>query len=410
MRVSFKTFGCRTNQVELESIKQHLLLWGFKISEEKPDFIIVNSCCVTQKAEKEVERFIRKVLQDDENVIILLTGCLATLKYEEFRREKRIKVFKNSDKHLIYNFLTGDKKDISSFPIYTTSGRTRAFIKVQEGCLMGCSYCIVSTLRNKVESKKAEDVVGEVKRLVDKGVKEIVLCGTRLGSYNDRGKPLSSLVEMILKLPGDFRIRYSSIEPWEITEKLLELSKDRKVCRYFHLPLQSASDKILKLMRRPYTVKDFEKKVEMIRKKIGDVGIYSDVIVGFPSETEEDYSLTERFVKEIRLSGLHVFTFSKRPNTPAFYMEDLPESLKHSRSKRMHEVDKILREEFKRSKIGKELDVLILTRKKEGYVGLSSEFIDVVSRDEVRENEFYRMKAVEIMGDYLLCVRSGNLP
>lgn len=405
MKVSFKSFGCRTNQIEIESIKQHLILFGFEIVEKDPDFIIVNSCCVTEKAEKEVERFIRKIIMKDQKVTILLTGCLATMKFKEFENEKRIKIFKNSEKHLIYNFLTGDRKDISFFPIITTGERTRAFIKIQEGCLMKCSYCIVPFLRGSVKSKKADVVVNEIKNLISNGVKEIVLSGTRLGSYNDYGRDLSMLVEMILKIPGDFRIRYSSLEPWEVNERLIEISKDRRICRYFHLPLQSASDRILNLMRRPYTKKDFESKVNMIRKNISDVGIYSDVIVGFPGETDEDYQITERFVKDIKLSGLHVFTFSKRPKTVAFNMDELPEKIKIERSKIMHNVDMSLRDDFKKSKMGKELEVLIISKKKDYYLGLSSEFIDIITYDKLNKNEFYKMKVVDIKEEYLLCTK-----
>lgn len=404
MKIFFKSFGCRTNQIEIESLKQHLLLDGFEITQDidNSDYVVINSCCVTQKAEDEIEKFIKKILSKNK-INIILTGCLASLKPEYFSK-KGIIVFKNSEKHLIYNFFTKNNKDLSSFPVLKTINRTRAFIKIQDGCNMSCSYCIVPKLRSDIKSKDFHLVLSEIENLIDNGVKEIVLCGTRLGSYNSTdNKTLKDLVKSILKISANFRLRYSSLEIWEIDEELIELSTDEKICKYFHIPLQSGSDKILKLMKRPYTKRYFEKKVNLIRKKIPKIGIYSDVIVGFPYENEDDYNETEKFVKELSLSGLHVFSFSKRPNTEAFFMKENPKKIVEERSKKMRKVDMFLRERFISSFIGCYIDVLTIKKKDGVIVGLSSEFIDVLVNEDLLLNDFYKLCAVEKRGKYLIC-------
>lgn len=404
MKIFFKSFGCRTNQVEIESIKQHLSLDGFEISKnlDECECVVINSCCVTQKAEEEVERFVRKIVKKYKDKKIILTGCLATLKPNYFS-DSNVVVFKNKEKHLIYNYLTKSDKDLSDFKIVKSWGRTRAFIKVQDGCNMNCSYCIVPKLRTEIKSKGFDLVLAEIKNLVECGVKEIVLSGTRLGSYNDNGKSLKDLVKEVIKIPGDFRLRYSSIEIWELDEELIELSTHKKVCKYFHIPLQSGSDKILRLMKRPYTKKYFEDKIKMIRKLIPNIGIYSDVIVGFPGEDDYDYLETEKFVKDLSLSGLHVFSFSKRPNTEAFGMSDNPQKVIYERSVRMHEVDRFLRDKFISSFIGGYLEVLTIKKKDDVIYGLSSEFVDVLINDDLKLNQFYRVYAIEKKDKYLLC-------
>ncbi|MCX7905172.1 MAG: MiaB/RimO family radical SAM methylthiotransferase [Elusimicrobiales bacterium] len=406
MKIYFKSFGCRTNQIEIESLKQHLVLKGFVTCEEKPDVIVINSCCVTENAEREVIKYLEKILKENPSSLIVFTGCLATLRYNEFKNNGKIKVFSNSEKHLIYNFLTGDKKDLSFFPIITLPSKTRAFIKVQDGCDMSCSYCVVPVLRNVPKSKNISCVVEEVKNLISLGVKEIVFSGTRLGSYNDSDKNFVDLISEILKIPGNFRIRYSSIEPWEIGDDLIEISQDSKVCKYFHIPLQSGSDKILSLMKRPYNKSFFEKKINQIRKKIKGVGIYCDIIVGFPGESNYDYLETEKFVFDLSLSGLHVFSYSKRPNTDSFNIDDLPKFVKDYRSKRMREIDKKLRKKFILSKIGSRLEVLTLKRKNDCVYGLTSEFINVIINDNsFGINEFYFLIGKEIDDKYLVCVK-----
>ncbi|MCX7641811.1 MAG: MiaB/RimO family radical SAM methylthiotransferase [Elusimicrobiales bacterium] len=406
MKIYFKSFGCKTNQIEIESLKQHLILKGFVVCDKNPDFFVINSCCVTENAEKDVIKFLKKVLKENPSSLIIFTGCLATLKWNEFKEQERIKVFSNSEKHLIYNFLTEDKKDISFFPIIRLTNKTRAFIKVQDGCDMECSYCIVSKLRSVPKSKSIFSIIDEVKNLISLGVKEIVLSGTRLGSYKDSGKNFADLVCEIIKIPGNFRIRYSSLEPWEIDEYLIEVSQDSKICKYFHIPLQSGSDKILSLMKRPYNKSFFEDRINLIRKKIDNVGIYSDIIVGFPEESEVDYLETEKFVKDICLSGLHVFTFSKRPNTEAFSKNDLPKNIKEDRSNNMREVDKLLRKKFISSKIGNKMEVLTMKIKNGIVYGLSSEFIDVITEDNVLVNEFYYLFGSNIRDRYLVCVKN----
>lgn len=408
MKIFFKSFGCRTNQIEVESLKQHLILDGFQISKDlnNTDLVIINSCCVTQKAEDEVEKFLDKILNKGHKFVVF-TGCLATLKPDYFSK-KGVVVFKNDEKHLIYNFITKKDKDLSSFPIIKTGERTRAFVKIQDGCKMGCSYCIVPKLRTKLKSKSFDMILSEVKNLIQSGVKEIVLSGIRLGSYNDNGKTLKELVKSIIRIPVKFRLRYSSIEIWEIDEELIDLSMDEKICKYFHIPLQSGSDKILRLMKRPYTKKYFEEKINLIRKKIPKIGIYSDVIVGFPYETDDDYNETERFIKDLSLSGLHVFSFSKRPYTEAFFMKENSKKIIEERSKKMHELDRFLRDRFLSSFVGSFIEILTIKRKDNNILGLSSEFIDVLIEENLKLNELYKLYSVSKKDKYLVCKKQKD--
>ncbi|MGC9070217.1 MAG: MiaB/RimO family radical SAM methylthiotransferase [Elusimicrobiales bacterium] len=405
MRIFFKSFGCRTNQVELESLKQHLLKQGFEISQKIPDFVVINSCCVTAKAEAEVDRFVRRCLREYPQSKIILTGCLTDIGIKELNPQKRIIIFKNSDKHRIYNFISGDTTELSFFPILGTGNRTRAFMKIQDGCDMRCSYCIVPYMRYKIASKKFEYAVMEFERLLSNGVKEVVLCGTRLGSYSDGDKKLADLLNRLVSIKGDFRIRLSSLEPWEIDEKLCDVMSDKKICRHLHIPLQSACDRILSLMKRPYTKKMFTSKIELIRKKIPDIAIYCDVIVGFPTETDEEFMETYNFVREMYISGLHCFPYSKRPYTEAFCLGELDRDIVRKRSVMMRQNDAYLRERFLESKKGKLLEVLVIGKKGEFFSALSSEFIETIIDDKLKVNMFERVRAVERYGKKLLCVK-----
>ncbi len=408
MKIFFKSFGCRTNQVEIESLKQHLLRHGFEFSDHNPDFIVINSCCVTSKAEDEVERFVYRCLKKYADSKILLTGCLTNIKKDNFKDESRVIIFENSDKFKIYNFLTNDGADLSFFPILETGTRTRAFIKIQDGCNMRCSYCIVPYMRSRVASKRFEEVIIEVERLIDFGAKEIVLCGTRLGSYDDDGRKLYNLLERLIKINGDFRIRLSSLEIWEVDEGLVDVITDKKICRHLHIPLQSGCDRILKLMNRPYTKKTFASKIEFIRKKICDIAIYSDVIVGFPTESDDEFMESYNFVRDLSLSGLHCFSYSKRPYTISSKLKDLDQNTIKKRSSLMRQNDVYLREKFLDSKKGKILDVLILSKKGGYFSALSSEFIEVIVDGNLRVNTFERVRGVERIGRRLLCVKENS--
>lgn len=403
IRFYYKSFGCRTNQIEIESIVEKLIDGGAVIDSENFNYFIINSCCVTEKAERELLSFIRKVRHKHPYARIILTGCAVALNHEEFN-DKYLTLIKNTDKHKIAELITGKDYQDDFFAINGSVSRTRAFIKIQDGCNLKCSYCIVPFTRNIIKSKKTENVIDEIKNLVENGYKEIVLSGTRLGSYRDNDSKLDDLIEKITGIKGDFKIRLSSLHPSEVTDKLIEImSNNERFCNYFHLPLQSGSDKILKDMKRPYSKKQFYEKVKQIRRRIKDAGIYSDVIVGFPTETEKEFNESLSFIRDIELSGLHVFTYSKRPFTESSKFKDLSIREKQKRSEIMRQLDRELRYKFKLKMIGKQIEFLTLKHTGNFTVGLSTNFIDILVKNIIEKNRFFKMKASEIDNKYLVC-------
>lgn len=387
MKFYIKTFGCRVNQIESESVAEELIKCGIYYDEKNFDILIINSCCVTEKTEKEIIKYIKKSLDLKPFIQIIVTGCFATVFKEKIEEiSKNIKIFSNSNKSDIIKTLTG-KETNRLFRIEGFKSRTRAFVKVQDGCDLRCSYCIVPIARNEMISKPLSNAVEEINNLVLKGYKEIVLSGTRLGAYDDEGKRLNHLLKKIADIKGNFRIRLSSLEPMEINEELCEICSDSsRFCSYFHIPLQSGSDEVLKKMRRPYNINFFSNKLDLIRKKIKDVGIYSDVIVGFPGESEKDFLNSVNFIKQAELSGLHVFTYSKRPKTESFYMEDLGYEVKKKRSQIMHDLDKELRKNFGLKMIGKNIDSVVIREKKGVFWALTSNFLEISLKNKAEVN------------------------
>jgi threonylcarbamoyladenosine tRNA methylthiotransferase MtaB len=395
MKISYKSFGCRVNQIELESIIEKFVAKGYSLSLDNYDIIIINSCCVTKKTEDEVLRFIRKERERNPNSEIILTGCLATVfKDEILKRFKDIVIYTNRDKNRIVKDFLGVEDEF--FSVNGFYGKTRAFVKIQDGCNLRCSYCIVPFARDIMVSKPIESVIDEIRRLIANGYKEIVISGTRLGAYTYKDIKLKDLLKEIEKIKGNFRIRLSSLEPVEVDEELINILKNsERFCSYFHIPLQSASDDVLSSMKRPYTAKEFAQKVEMIRKNIKDVGIYLDVIVGYPTETDDDFKKTFRFIEDLKFSGLHVFTYSPRPFTKSFELKDLNPKIKKERSKTMHKLDKKLRLEFAISMIGKPLDSISLDRKGEYTNFLTTNFIDVLVKSDMPSGKRSDIKITE---------------
>ncbi len=390
MKFTVKSFGCRVNQIEIESIKNLLQENGFIYDEKNYDIVIINSCCVTHKAENDVLRFIRKVVFGNPERKIIVSGCMASLYGDKIKDiSQSIKIFHNEDKHNIVKYLCGKETD-DFFRIKGFEKRSRAFIKIQDGCNFYCSYCIVPFARNKMKSKKFNEVINEITDLTLNGYKEIVLSGTRLGAYEWDGKRLKDLLREIEKINGDFRVRLSSLEPMEIDEELVYImSNNKRFCSYFHIPLQSGSNDVLKSMKRPYTTEYFQKKVELIRKKIKYCGIYSDVIVGYPCETDKDFEKTVNFIKDLKLSGLHVFTYSPRKLTKAYELKDLDPKIKKERSVIMHKVDEEIREDFIRLVKGINLDAILLRNTQKQITALTTNFIEVFLKEKPKGDRFF---------------------
>jgi len=422
------TFGCKTNQCDSEEIARLLLsLNGQNKLTDLPeaDIVIINSCAVTSEAERQCRQYVRKILRTYPQKKVILTGCylrrdkeniknlfpnviLIDIKEkEEFRRH-----FNLPDDDNFYENNRNEREPIFNYPFY----HTRGFVKIEEGCDNFCSYCVVPFVRgSKICSKPFSEVVREVKEMLSRGVKEIVLTGIRLGKYlsEDNGKKitLSDLVEEILSFntSHEYRLRLSSIECVDIDDKLLNFMsyKPTSLCRYLHIPLQSGDNKILTLMRRNYTVEIYRERMEHIRSRVSGIGIYTDVIVGFPGEDERSFEKTKKFIEEISFSGLHVFPYSIRPYTYAASLNNhVSPKIKNERVKTLLRLDKDLRKKFVSQFIDTTLYVLFEKKEKNGFIsGYTDNYIRVnVPKEAIvnnEETEYGKMLPVKLLHSYI---------
>lgn len=384
MKVFYKTVGCRVNQVETESLREKFSALGHTeaASPEEADLVLLNSCSVTARADRDCLAFLRRAAAANPKASMAVTGCLATLEPGRILAAvPGAAVFRNKDKESIPASFCGVPAPADFFPVAAFRGKSRAFVKVQEGCNLKCSYCLVNLARPELSSKPLAAALAEVKGLVSSGFSEIVLCGTHLGAYRcpASGAGLDGLTEALFALEGDFRLRFSSIEPGEVTQRLLRALKagGDRFCDYFHLPLQSGSDLVLKAMRRPYDKAAYRRRTEELRSFFPGAGIYADVIAGYPSETGEDFEMGLEFIKDCALSGLHVFSFSARPGTPAAALKPLPPSVVSARSEALRSLDAGLRAAYAASLAGRELRALVLKNSGGRALALASNFVDL---------------------------------
>jgi threonylcarbamoyladenosine tRNA methylthiotransferase MtaB len=398
-KVAFYTLGCKLNYSETSTIGDQFLNKGFNIVDfkETADVYVINTCTVTENTERECRQIVRRALRNNPTAFIAVTGCYAQLRPDELVKIDGVDVILGSDEKfqlfdLINNF---EKKELSCIYVSPISGlnkinpasssetdsRTRAFLKIQDGCDYKCSFCTIPLARGKSRSINPDSVVRNFSKLLDEGYKEIILTGVNVGDYGRTiNSNLISILKKIIEIPGEFRIRISSIEPNLLSDDIIYLTKsNNKLCRHFHIPLQSGSNRILKLMQRRYNVDFYEKLIYKVTNEIPDVGIGVDVIVGFPGETEEDFLSTYNFIKDLPVSYLHVFTYSERPDTKAV---DLPDSVNFSVRKKRNNMLRILsekkRNEFYRRIIAKELEVLFENENHNGFMnGFASNYVKV---------------------------------
>ncbi|MGB9813255.1 MAG: tRNA (N(6)-L-threonylcarbamoyladenosine(37)-C(2))-methylthiotransferase MtaB [Thermovenabulum sp.] len=408
-KVAFYTLGCKVNQAETEAMmelfrEKHYQTVDF---DEIADIYVINTCAVTNESERKSRQIIRRAIRKNPQAVIAVVGCYSQLAADEIMKipgvdvvigtKDRKKIVEMVEKAL-YNeekiVDVGNIMEVKSFEEIAFRGyrqKTRAFLKIQEGCNLFCSYCIIPYARGPLRSRKLESIIKEAQELAKDGFKEVVLTGIHLGLYGEdfkRNPNLLDVIKEISKIPGIERIRLSSIEVFEIDENFIDtVSKLENFCRHFHIPLQSGSNEILRKMNRRYTAEEFLEKVELIREKIPDVSITTDVITGFPGETDENFIETEDFIKKVGFSKLHVFKFSPKKGTPAYEMKgQIPERIKEERSHRLislsHQLERSFREKFK----GKILKVLF--EEKIGvdlYEGLTDNYIRVAvfSKEEL---------------------------
>jgi threonylcarbamoyladenosine tRNA methylthiotransferase MtaB len=377
------TLGCKVNQYESQLISEKFRKDNFECTQEpeEADIIIFNSCTVTADADKECKYFLRKVAKLPNRPKIMLTGCIVKNKNIDIKNLcPDIEII--TDKTRL--FIEPQKQTVSGFDRHS-----RAFLKIQDGCKSFCSYCIVPYVRRTLWSKPENEVLSEIKNLVKSGYSEIVVTGIHTGKY-DGG--LSDLLEKIIKIPLDFRVRISSVELSEIDDKLIKLieTNTEKICQHLHIPLQSGSDEILKQMNRNYSIKEFEKKVNKIMRIFPDLALTTDIIAGFPGETEKHHKETCDFIKQILFARFHIFRYSDRQGTKASTFENkVPTNEIKNRSKDIFEIDSIKRKDFLNKNIGKKRKAVNIGKNK----ALTDNYITVKQQTEAWNVECKVMKA-----------------
>ena len=399
--VAFITLGCKVNQYETNAMIQKLIEGGYKIVEhhEKADIYIVNTCTVTNMSDRKSRQMIRKVREINPQAKIIAVGCYVEVAKNEVEKMKEIDLtLGNSEKVDIVkycdNLLQDIKKDennkkneFSEFGTITYTEKTRAVIKIQDGCDRFCSYCIIPYARGRVRSRNPQNVVSEITQIAKKGIKEVVLTGIHIASYGkdfDEKYELIDLLEEINKIDGIQRIRLGSIEPLLITNEFIQrLSKLEKICEHFHLSLQSGCDETLKRMNRRYTTTQFKEIVGIIRKAYKNANLTTDIIVGFPQETEEEFKKTYEFLKEIKFYKMHIFKYSPRKGTLAEKMQGqiLPQ-IKEERSRKLIELSDKNEEEYNKEYVGNEVEVLWEEEKQGIYKGHTKNYILVEQQKE----------------------------
>lgn len=381
-KVAFHTLGCKVNQYETEAMEEMFIRAGYEVvgEEDLAEVYVINTCTVTNMSDRKSRQFIRRAKKLNQDSIIAVVGCYSQTSPEEIEEIQGVDVIigtthrnrivelcqeaRDSNKRInIVENIRG-AREFEEIKIEDVSDMTRAYIKIQDGCNQFCSYCIIPYARGPIRSRDLEDVHREVVELSEKGFKEIILTGIHIASYGKDLKEdinLKTLVERVSQVEGIERIRFSSVEPRLIDDEFMQTLVDSgKCCDHFHLSLQSGSDTVLERMNRKYSTKEYSDRVDLIRRYMPNAGITTDIIVGFPGETEAEFKETLDFVEKIGFSRLHVFKYSKREGTPAASMKNQVDgNVQHERSVRLIELGESTMEEFSRKFIGKVLEVLV---------------------------------------------------
>ena len=408
MKAAIHTLGCKVNIYESEYITNILKENGYQIVDfdSKADIYIINTCTVTNTSDKKSEKMIKRARKQNKDAIIIAMGCHAQIKGDNIDADI---IIGNKDKSKIISLIEEYQENknkikriynldnISFEDMYISSfnSHTRAFVKIQDGCDAFCSYCIIPYARGPIRSKDPKTVIKEITSLVENGYKEIILTGIHTGKYGkDINYTFEQLLKDIIKIKNLYRIRISSIEINELTDPILNLIKDNQViAKHLHIPLQSGSDKILKLMDRKYDLKFYKDRIEKIRKMIKDISITTDLIVGFPNENEKDMEDTLKFLKEIKFTKIHTFPYSKREGTKAASMENqIDETIKRKRVKTVLELSDQLEQDFYQSKLNETEEVIIEQTKDGKSYGYTSNYIKVEIDSPLKPNEVISVK------------------
>ena len=429
-KAALHNLGCKVNAYETEAMQHLLEEAGYEIVPftQKADVYVINTCSVTNMADRKSRQMLHKAKKNNPDSIVVAAGCYVQTSEKEVLNDLSVDIVIGNDrKHDLVRLLeeysldsvndtvddiNDGKHDFEELFIDQTKEHTRAFIKVQDGCNQFCSYCIIPYARGRVRSRRFENVIAEVERLAANGFKEVVLTGIHLSSYGVDFEEATGLLELIQAVnagKGIERIRLGSLEPKIVTEHFAsELSKLDKICPHFHLSLQSGCDATLKRMNRKYTTKEYERGCELLRKYFVHPAITTDVIVGFPGETEEEFEQTKAYLEHIHFYEMHIFKYSKRKGTRAAVMPDqIDEQIKAARSEKLIALGHDMSKEFRKFYIGKNEEALFEEKAvigdKEYFVGYTKEYVKVAKKtDENLENQIVSGRISGMLTDEIL--------
>lgn len=408
MKIFIETLGCKVNTYESEVIKEEFLRNGYELADNLSDanVIVVNTCSVTNQSDAKSRKVIRNARKNNKNAILVVCGCSSQNHQDELKdlgadiligNKDKSKIFdyvNNYDNKQIINYYNMINTDFEKMSLDNYSERTRAFVKIQDGCNNYCSYCIIPYLRGTIRNKDLNDVINEINTLVNNGFKEIVLTGIHTGSYPE----LVKLIQEISKNDKLERIRISSIEATEINDEFLkELKNNNKICNHMHIPVQAACDNTLKKMNRKYDMNKFKEIINKIREVRPDINITTDLIVGFPTETKEDFLESYNNAKEIKFGKIHVFPYSKRDGTVAAKMKSIvTDTEKKERTHKMITLSNKLENEYYNRFIDKTLSVLVEEVFDKYCTGHTDNYIKVIINKKLEHNKFYNVKIIKV--------------
>ncbi|MCR4436925.1 MAG: tRNA (N(6)-L-threonylcarbamoyladenosine(37)-C(2))-methylthiotransferase MtaB [Clostridiales bacterium] len=427
-KAAFYTLGCKVNQYETEAISGIFQRAGYQVVdfEEVADVYVINTCTVTSLSDRKSRQMIRRARNNNKDAIVAVVGCYAQTAPEEVKKIPGVNlVIGTRDRGRIIDYINelrqhgGQQitavdnimaaKSFEELAVTTYKGRTRAFLKIQEGCSQFCSYCIIPYARGPIRSRRPEDIVHEVERLANGGFKEIVLTGIHVASYGrDLGTTsLLDIVRRVHEVQGIERIRLGSVEPTVVDKEFVDTAAGlKKLCPHYHISLQSGCDETLKRMNRKYNTEQYKRVVDMLRCRIEDVAVTTDVMVGFPGETDREFETTYNFLTEMAFAKMHIFKYSARKGTPAAAFKDqVPPELKEERSRRLNELSQKCTFRFNAGYRGRRMPVLYEQEAggKEGYMeGLTPNYIRVLSPGNMDlKGEIKDTRLEEAVSDYM---------
>ncbi len=424
-KIAFKTLGCRLNLFETDALVSEFTKMNYEVVDfgEKADVYVVNTCTVTNQSDHKSKQVMNQVKRLHPGALKIVTGCMATNYKEELEQSGQVDYVVDNDHKtaiapLVEAYFNGEitspdhyEKDLFGYDPADTTLHTRSLIKIQDGCNNFCTFCIIPKVRGRAVSRPAKAVYENIRQVIGFGYKEIVLTGVNIGRYRDGKTDFEKLVENILELPGDFRLRISSMEPDGFTDSFFRLFAHPKLTPHLHLCLQSGSEEILLRMRRMYTAKLFEEMANELRRRYPGFNLTTDIIVGFPGETEEDFRESLTMARRLQFGHIHTFKYSVRHGTRAERMpEQLPEKEKTRRSEIIRNLSDKMKLDYRKSFVGKEQTVLVEQFDKRGFAtGYGEHYVPVVIRQKgLEKNKFYTvlLDAIEMQDEPVL---SGTL-